>query len=519
KTSIRDIMEYTPIVYQIINGDTIKIDCEYTLKQNVVSYKINEQYDHSHDLVIDPSLVFSTYTGSTGDNWGFTATYDHNDNVFAGGIVFSTGFPTNMGAYQSSFAGGTPWADNATSYTQGCDVGIIKYNATGTNRIYATYLGGHNGQEMPHSLVATENNQLVIMGTTGANDFPTTANAYDRTFNGGSNIIYDNVIGFSNGVDIFVSKLSEDGSQLVGSTYIGGSGNDGLNYKSSYNLSDPTTHINYIQMHGNDSLYYNYGDGARGEVVVSSNSYIYVGTNTFSNDFPQGINTGFQPTSGGGQDGVVFSLSPDLSQLVWSSYLGGSNDDAIFSISLDSNDAVFVTGGTTSANFPTTSNAYDQTYNGGSTDAFVAKINPNGTFLNTSTLFGSPAYDNAYFVRTDKANNVYICGQTKCGGTSLVQNATYHVANSGQFIAKFDNNIENLLWSTQFGTNTGKPNISITAFDVDICNRIYLAGWGREWPLNYYDAAGNFFTWDSEFGTKNMQTTPNAIRDTTDGMD
>ncbi|MBO7133071.1 MAG: gliding motility-associated C-terminal domain-containing protein [Bacteroidales bacterium] len=518
-TTIRDIMEYTPKVYQIINGDTINISCEYILHKNIVGYKISESYDKNYDLVIDPSLVFSTYTGSTGDNWGFTATFDYNDNVFSGGIVFSTGYPTSTGAYQVTYAGGTPWADNATSYLEGCDIGIIKYNSNGTSRIYATYLGGHNGQEMPHSLVATESNQLVIMGTTGSPDFPTTANVYDRTFNGGTSVTYDNVIGFHNGVDIFVSKLSEDGSQLMGSTYIGGTGNDGLNFKASYTLPDPNTGINYVEMHGNDSLYYNYGDGARGEVVVNSKSYIYVGTNTFSSDFPTGINEGFQPTHGGGQDGVVFALSPDLSQLAWSSYIGGSQDDAIFSVSLDIDENVFVTGGTTSPNFPTTANAYNQTYNGGSTDAFVAKVAHNGTFLLTSTFFGSPAYDNAYFVRTDRNNKVYICGQTKCGGTVLVQNAEYYVANSGQFITKFNNDLTNVEWSTQFGTNTGKPNISITAFAVDVCNRVYLSGWGREWPFNYYDAQAHYYTWDQEFGTKNMQVTADAIQDTTDGMD
>lgn len=518
-TSIRDIMEYTPKVYQIVDGDTVNISCEYVLRKNIVGYKIPDSYDHSRDLIIDPSLVFSTYTGSTGDNWGFTATYDYNDNVFSGGIVFSTGYPTSTGAYQVNYAGGTPWTENATSYLEGCDIGIIKYNADGTNRIYATYLGGHNGQEMPHSLVATESNQLVIMGTTGSPDFPTTVNAYDRNFNGGTSVTYDNVIGFPNGVDIFVSKLSDDGAQLLGSTYVGGTGNDGLNFKASYTIPDATTGVNYVEMHGNDSLYYNYGDGARGEVVVNSKSYIYVGTNTFSSDFPSGINQGFQPTAGGGQDGVVFALTPDLTQMAWSSYLGGSQDDAIFSISLDNEENVFVTGGTASTDFPTTANAYNQTHNGGSTDAFIAKIAHNGTFLLTSSFFGSPAYDNAYFVRTDHNNKVYICGQTKCGGTVLVQNAGYYVENSGQFITKFDNDISSVEWSTQFGTNTGKPNISITAFAVDVCNRVYLSGWGREWPNNYYDAQAHYYTWNDEFGTKNMQVTPDALQDTTDGMD
>lgn len=518
-TSVCDVTECRPLVYQIVNGDTIVLNCKYNLRKNILSFDIEKVYDKNSDIIIDPSLVFSTYTGSTGDNWGFTATYDYNDNVYSGGIVFATGYPTSTGAYQYNFAGGSPYIEAATSYQNGCDIGIIKYNSDGTQRLYATYLGGTTGQEMPHSLAVTENNELVIMGTTGSTDFPTSQNAFDQTFNGGSAVIYDNVIGFQNGVDIFVAKISEDGSRLLGGTYVGGSGNDGLNFKEYYTHPDPETGLLYVEQHGNDSLYFNYGDGARGEVIVDSNSGIYVGTNTFSNDFPSGINSGFQEESGGGQDGVVFKLSADLSQLVWSSYLGGSDDDAIFSISLDNKDDVFVTGGTISHDFPTTAGAYNTAHNGGSTDAFVARINPNGTFLVASTLFGSDQYDNSYFVRSDQFDNIVICGQTKCGGTTLVQNAGYYTANSGQFITKFNNDLDSVIWSTQFGNGNGRPNISITAFAVDVCNRIYLSGWGREWTFNYYNNQGDYYTWDSIFGTKGMEITADAIQDSTDGQD
>ena len=205
---------------------------------------------------------------------------------------------------------------------------------------------------MPHSLIVTEENELVIMGTTGADDFPVSTNAFQTTFAGGDSIVYDNVIGFNNGVDIFVTKLSEDGTQLLASNYVGGSGNDGLNFK-------PHMAIHYVLMHGNDSLYYNYADGARGEVIVDGKNNVYVGTNTFSTDFPSGINPGYQTTSGGKQDGIVFKLNPDLSQLIWSSYLGGNEDDAIFSMDLSPNEDVLVTGATVSHNFPVTSGAYN----------------------------------------------------------------------------------------------------------------------------------------------------------------
>ena len=495
------------------------VECNYVLKRNRLSFDVDDSYDKSKELIIDPSLVFSTYSGSTGDNWGFTATWDYDDNVYSGGIVFAVGYPTTVGAYQQDFAGGSAPIPGSSYYADGCDVGIIKYNETGTVRIFATYIGGAGGQEMPHSLVVTEDNDLVIMGTTGSPDFPVSANAFCSSFGGGDSIVYDNVISFPNGVDIFVAKISEDGGQLLGGTYVGGSGNDGLNFQVHYTHPDPITGYNYVTMHGNDSLYFNYGDGARGEVIVDEKNMIYVGTNTFSNDFPAGMNPGFQTTSGGGQDGIVFKFTQNLSQMLWSSYLGGGMDDAIFSLSLTENEDVIVSGGAVSHDFPITPGAYNTIHNGGSTDAFVSKINMDGNVLIASSFFGSNVYDNAFFVRTDRFNNIFICGQTKSQGTTLLHNATYYNANSGQFIAKFNTELSSLEWSTIFGSGNGRPNISITAFAVDVCNRVYLSGWGREWAYSYMNAQGDYVTWESTYGTMGMPLTPDALQNQTDGQD
>lgn len=519
-TSVNEVYELEPYAFQIINNDTVEVKCSYNLRRNRVSFSLAESYNPDYELIIDPNLVFSTYTGSTGDNWGFTATWDYNDNVYAGGIVFDVGYPTSTGAYQINFAGGSPAnPNNPNWYANGCDIGIIKYNEDGTERIFATYLGGTTGQEMPHSLVVTESNDLIILGTTGSSDFPTSANAFRNYFMGGDSVVYDNVIAFPHGTDLFVTKISENGSQLLGSTYIGGSSNDGLNFKIHYTYPDPVTNINWVKQHGNDSLYANYGDGARGEVIVDDKNMIYVGTTTFSTDFSQGMFPGFQPNNGGGQDGIVFKLSPDLSQLVWSSYIGGSQDDAVFSVALNDNYDVLVAGATVSHDFPTTPESFSPGFNGGNTDAFVSKISTEGGALLSSTFYGSSAFDNAFFVRTDRFNNVFICGQTKAPGTTLVHNANYYIPNSGQYIAKFSPNLSELEWSTVFGTGNGKPNISISAFAVDVCDRIYIAGWGRDWPFSYYNSNGDFYTWDDTFGTKGMEVTPDAIQTETDGMD
>jgi len=488
ETSVNHIVELRPYCYQIINGIEKEIQCNYVLNKNVLSFQLGD-YDKSQNLIIDPSLIFSTYTGSTADNWGFTATYDLLGNVYSGGIVYGIGYPVNTGAYQLNGAGN--W-----------DIGIIKYDSLGINRLYATYLGGSYG-EMPHSLIVNASNQLLVYGTTGSANFPVTTNAYDTSFNGGQSITYDAVITYPNGVDIYVSKLSPDGTQLLASTFVGGTGNDGLNYRQYYDNS---------LMVGNDSLYFNYGDGARGEMITDNLSNVYVGTCTFSSDFPGTVN-GFQSSNHGKQEGVVFKLDYNLSNLTWSTYIGGSEDDAIFSIDNDSQYDVYVTGGTSSNDFPVTSGAYKTIYQGGSTDAFIARISQNGSSLVASSFYGSNKYDQGYFVRCGKDDKVYITGQTKADSNILIYNALYNVPNSGQFIAKFPRNLNSIVWSTVFGTGDGKPNISLTAFSVDICNRVYLSGWGRYWGGNPPN------NWGSVFGTVNMAITSNAFQPITDGQD
>lgn len=508
KTSLNEIVEMNPVAYQFDGKDSIAVDCKFKLRDNQVTFRFPRGYDKDLELVIDPHLVFSTYSGSTSDNWGFTATFDSKGNVYSGGIVAGVGYPVSTGVFQEAFAPGTLW-----------DVGLIKYDSTGTQRLWASYLGG-NGDEMPHSLVVDTADNLLVLGTTGSSNFPVDASAYDTTFNGGGYLQYANAIGFSDGVDIFISKIDENGDNLIASTYVGGAANDGINFRPSY--------VNYLQT-GNDSLYFNYGDGARGEIICDKNNYVYVGSCTFSDDFP--VQNAFQPNFGGRQDGVVFKMNANLDDLIWSSYLGGLKSDAIYSIDVSVNGKVYVAGGTNSSNFPTTSNALYTDFLGGSADGFVSIIQPDGSNLLASSYFGtkitavpnpsnppntseSPSYtniyDQVYFVRVDADKKVYITGQTKAPGSTLIYNAQYNKPNSGQFIAKFSANLESLEWSTVFGSGDGNPDISITAFAVGLNDKIFLSGWGREWGSV---SSGAFI------GIKNMEVTPTAFQPISDGQD
>ncbi|MEZ4775048.1 MAG: PKD domain-containing protein [Bacteroidia bacterium] len=442
ETSLRSTTEFPPVAYQNINGKKRQVACEFRLKGTQLSYHFPNGYDPEYELVIDPTLIFSTYTGSHADNWGFTATYDDLGNAYAGGFVwsnaFNSGYPTTTGAFQTTFQGGDS------------DVTLSKFSPDGSNLMFSTYLGG-NASEQPHSLVTDNLGDLYVYGRTNSLDFPTTQGAFDNTK--------------SSGFDIFVAKISPAGG-LLASTFVGGTGDDGVNGSAGYNPLVFT------------STKFNYGDDARGEIILDAQGNCFVAAQTNSTNFP-GTAGHAQPTIGGGQDGVVFKMNNDLSSMIWATYLGGSGADAAYTMKLDTVDNVYVAGGTSSSNFPT--NTYHTTYHGGTTDGFVSKISSNGNTLLASTYIGTASYDQVYLLDLDKDFNVYICGQSN--GNYPILNPpsgpVYFNSNAKQFIVKLQNNLSAPIFSTVFGSvNSASPNISPTAILVDRCDNIYVSGWG-----------------------------------------
>lgn len=469
------VVEMAPYAYQIsAEGDTLVVPCSYVLKNNVVSFHLGD-YNNSLPLVIDPVVVFSSYSGSVADNWGYTATYDSYGNLYGGGIAFGVGYPTTLGVFQSEFCDGT---GNLLT-----DVAISKFDSTGSSLLYSTYLGG-SYVDIPHSLFVNENDELYVLGTTGSPDFPVTPNAYDTSFNAGSNITLSTDLKFLLGSDIFISKFSKDADILLASTFVGGSSNDGINTSSF--------------------LRKNYADDNRGEILVDENSNVYVVSSTFSEDFPTTVGA-FNTSFSGGQDACVFKMSPDLSQLVWSTFLGGLGDDAGYSMSITRNHEVYVCGGTNSADFPIVSPAFQISLNG-AVDGFVAHISENGHQLLHSTYCGKEGYDQAYLIKGNKDDFPHVFGQTDASNDSWINNAPYSIPNGGQFLLKLTPDLESSVWSTSFGTGNGGPDISPTALMVDYCNNIYLSGWGS-YPLNGFG------------GTSGLPITDDAFQSTTDGSD
>lgn len=471
KTSLGDIIEQAPIAWQEENG--VKTFVDVSFRENAdgsIGFDV-AQYNHAQKLIIDPQLIFATYSGSQDDNWGYTATYDNAGNGYSGGIVFGAQFSTTLGAYEEVFGGGQ------------LDIGILKYTPDGSNVLYVTYIGGADA-ELPHSMIVNEYDELLIFGTTGSSDFPTTSGAYSNTFQGGPSASFENgYIQLVNGLDIFVCRLASDGSQMLGSTYVGGTGNDGFN----------------------GAIPINYADEIRGAIWVDANNDVYVGTSTQSSDFPITNGAIQQQYGGGNQDGVVFKLNGNLTQLRWSTYLGGSAEDGIYYLVVDTDNRAVVTGGTKSSNFPSSNNAYQSSF-GGDIDGFVAIIDSTGNTLVGSTFIGDAGYDQSFIVGTDKTNHVYIFGQSGAVGDFYNINTAIGVPGGNQFLMKLDPLLNNVVWANAFGNATGVPDITPTALLVDLCDKIYCTGWGGN--------INNFGT-----GTIGLVTTPNAFQSTTDNND
>jgi len=488
--SINEFIEEEPFAYQLINQDTIPVNCSYQLSGNTVSFQVSEKYNNEYTLIIDPTLIFSTYTGSVSDNFGLSGTYDANGNGYMSGIVFGNNYITTPGVIQ----------ENSGGPGQTVDIGIAKIAKDGNDLKFATFIGG-NSNESVHSMVADRFENLYVFGVSSSTDYPMSSQGYDTTKSTSSDVeteVINSQGGFSNrvfsgGTDIVISKINKDGTILLGSTFFGGTDVDGLNYAAG------TSGGVY------PNLNYNYGDSHRGEVVLDSNGNVYIGTSTRSRDLDSTLGA-FQ----GVQDGLILKFTSNLDSLIWSKYLGGSNKDAIYSLKITPKNQVLIGGGTNSyTDFPTTPGTYQDSPQQGRSDGFVALISEDGRTIERSTFIGTDRYDQVYFIDFDRFNNIYAFGQTRDTAFPIV-NSTIANKGGGQFFVKLDPNLDSLMISSPFGSGSpGTINISPTAFLVDRCLNMYASGWG-----------GSII---SSEGSKsmdgNMPLTSDAFRSTTDSND
>jgi len=293
------------------------------------------------------ALVYSTYLGGSGEDWGRGTAVDSFGNAYVTGYTYSPNFPT-VSPLQATHGGG--------SY----DAFVAKLNAAGSALVYSTYLGG-GGDDRGYGIAADSFGNAYVTGYTGSGNFPTVS-PLQATHGGGT-------------YDVFVAKLNAAGSAVVYSTYLGGSGDD-------------------------------QGNG----IAVDSFGNAYVTGYTNWTNFPTA--NPLQPAFGGNWDAFVAKLNAAGSALVYSTYLGGSSYDCGYGIAVDSSGSAYVTGYTTSANFPTAS-PLQATYGaGGGWDAFVTKLNAAGSALVYSTYLGGSGDDFGDAIAVDSSGKAYVTGHT-----------------------------------------------------------------------------------------------------------
>ncbi|WP_240347815.1 PKD domain-containing protein [Longitalea arenae] len=480
KTSVGEVRELYPYSYLFdkVHGKR-ETHCAYTLEgKNIVRFKTAD-YAKTSTLVIDPAIIFSSFTGSTSDEYGFTATPGPDGSLFSGSIVFKHGgFPVTPGAYKTTHSNGG---------IRGIDIGILKFSPNGDRREYATYLGG-NEDDVPHSLYCDKQGNLVVLGRTYSGDYPGT------------------VVGPGGKCDMIVTKLNATGSALIGSMRIGGAENDGLNIEDQLVTTSQTSPFR------STSLLRNYGDHSHSEVILDEAGFIYVAGQSQSDNFPM-RGGGFQNKRGGAQDGVVLKINPDCNTILWSSFIGGSADDAAFVLAIHpvTND-VYVAGGTASPSLPGTvpgfTNGVISDVLAGNIDGYVSIFSNDGTAIKRTTFLGTPQIDLVYGIQFDLTGYPYVMGTSR-GGWPVI-NAAYSIPDTKQFIVKLQADLTGIVYSTTFGAGP-KPNISPVAFMVDRCENVYVSGWGgwHSTDKDPYDLGG----------VANMPITPDALKSVTDDRD
>ncbi len=455
---------------------------------HVIGFRLGP-YNRRQQLTIDPVLAYSTYLGGTGGDVAYGVAVDSSGNIYVAGITNSANFPTTIGAA-------------ITTYSGNGDAFIAKINPSGSatsssnpQLVYSTFLGGL-GTDSAAAIAVNAGGDAYVTGSTTSSNFPVTTGVFQNAYKG-------------NG-DAFVAELNSTGTQLVYSSYLGGTGADaglGITVDSSGNAYvtgstespdfptvNPLQSTNHgasdafvakINFTGSQLIYSTYLGGSGADVgqaiQVDKSGDAYVAGYTFSKDFP--LQNPEQGANAGTVNAFVSELNPQGSSLLFSTYLGGSTDDRAFGLAVDGSGNIYVTGSSTSPDFPTTVGAF-QSSNHGQSDAFVAKLNPSGPTLVYSTLLGGSGTDQGNGIAVDSSGDAYVTGFTESNDFPL-QNPTQAILGitagslcgsttcPDAFISEVNPSGTGLIYSSFLGGSGADFGQAIA---LDSSGNIYLAG-------------------------------------------
>jgi hypothetical protein len=469
-----EMRQQRPAVYQVIDGEQRAVAASYVirhprspLEDRRVGFDLGA-FDHSQPLVIDPVLVYSTYLGGNGADSGRSIAVDAAHNVYVTGSTLSTTFPT-----------ANPLQSANASPSFG-DVFVTKINAAGDQILYSTYIGGNAG-DIGHGIDVDHAGNVYVTGvsggTSGANSFPTTQNAFDSSFNAPD--------------ESFLLKLNPTGDGLMYSTYTGASigfevkvdrttgeafvaGNAGANLPTTPGAFATSCQpapcvssafVSKFNAAGTALVYSTYiGPGPANDLAIDAEGNAYITGSTISNVFPitagaaQSICTGCNLQH---SDAFVTKLNATGSALVYSTYLGGSIDEIGRNIAVDGSGNAYVTGKTESSSavmvpFPTTPGAF-QTTSLGIPDAFVTKLNPAGTAFVYSTYVGGNVSDEGYGIAVDPQGKAHITGRVRSRNFPLAAPLQTTCPANGDcvFITTLNPAGSGITFSTFFGQGQG----------------------------------------------------------------
>ncbi|MEA3557972.1 MAG: SBBP repeat-containing protein, partial [Candidatus Thermoplasmatota archaeon] len=346
------------------------------------------------------SLHYSTYIGGSSSDYGRGIDIDGSGNAYITGSTYSSNFPVTSGANDTVFNGSE-------------DAFVAKVDSSGSSLLYSTYYGGDSYDEAWDIRVDSSSNMFIV-GNTMSTDLYTSSNAFDRTHNGLE--------------DVFVAKILSSGSSLGYSTYLGG-----YSYDYAYCMG--------LDWNGN----------------------VYLTGATQSSDYPTTFGS-YSTSMSGNQDVIVTKLNPGGTSLFFSTFVGGSISQQGHSIVIDGSGNSYVTGSTSSLDFPATKGC-NQSTSGGGYDAFVFKLGSGGASLLYSTFFGGSSSDYGEGIDVDDKGNVVITGYTRSSDLYTSRKAYDGTMNGYQtaFLSKLDSAGANMVYSSYIG-GTGYEEGYCTAF-------------------------------------------------------